>query len=50
MNSTAPQLTEDLAQARATDYFFLREQLTEEQLDVLRRVRSFVDEDVRRSA
>jgi glutaryl-CoA dehydrogenase len=46
MSTTAPQLTDDLAQARATDYFFLREQLTEEQLDALRRVRSFVDEDV----
>jgi glutaryl-CoA dehydrogenase len=46
MSIPAPQLTDDLAQARATDYFFLREQLTEEQLEALRRVRSFVDEDV----
>ena len=35
-----------LGHALATDYFFLREQLTDEQLDVLRRVREFVDEEV----
>jgi glutaryl-CoA dehydrogenase len=39
-------LTDHLGQARATDYFFVREQLTEDQLDVLRRVRAFVDTDV----
>ncbi len=43
---TAPELFEDLGHAQATDYFFLREQLTEEQLDVLRRVRVFVDDEV----
>ena len=36
---TAPALFDDLGHALATDYFFLREQLTEEQLEVLRRVR-----------
>jgi glutaryl-CoA dehydrogenase len=46
MTTTATQLTDHLAQSRATDYFFLREQLTAEQLDALRRVRAFVDEDV----
>jgi glutaryl-CoA dehydrogenase len=35
-----------LGHALATDYFFLREQLTDEQLDVLRRVREFVDGEV----
>jgi glutaryl-CoA dehydrogenase len=39
-------LTDHLGRARATDYFFVREQLTEDQLDALRRVRAFVDEDV----
>jgi len=39
-------LTDHVAQSRATDYFFLREQLTAEQIDALRRVRSFVEEDV----
>jgi glutaryl-CoA dehydrogenase len=43
---TAPDLFEDLGHGLATDYFFLREQLTEEQLDVLRRVRLFVDDEV----
>jgi glutaryl-CoA dehydrogenase len=35
-----------LGHALATDYLFLREQLTEEQLDLLRRVREFVDGEV----
>jgi glutaryl-CoA dehydrogenase len=39
-------LTDSLGRARATDYFFVREQLTEDQLDALRRVRTFVDADV----
>ncbi|MBV9002830.1 MAG: acyl-CoA dehydrogenase family protein [Solirubrobacterales bacterium] len=43
---TAPDLFQDLGHSLATDYFFLREQLTEEQLDVLRRVRLFVDDEV----
>jgi glutaryl-CoA dehydrogenase len=43
---TAPDLFEDLGHGLATDYFFLREQLTDEQLDVLRRVRLFVDDEV----
>ncbi|MGP0049084.1 MAG: acyl-CoA dehydrogenase family protein [Solirubrobacteraceae bacterium] len=45
MTSAAP-LSEDLAQALATDYLFLREQLTEEQFAVLNRVRLFVDDEV----
>jgi glutaryl-CoA dehydrogenase len=44
--STAAHLTDHLGQARATDYFFLREQLTDEQLGALRRVREFVDNEV----
>src|ERR671924_607183 len=43
---TGPDLFEDLGHALATDYFFLREQLTDQQLEVLRRVRGFVDEDI----
>ena len=43
---SAPPLFEDLGHSLTTDYFFLREQLTEDQLDVLRRVRVFVDEEV----
>ncbi|HTX13334.1 MAG TPA: acyl-CoA dehydrogenase family protein [Solirubrobacteraceae bacterium] len=43
---TVPDLFEDLGHSLATDYFFLREQLTEAQLDVLRRVRMFVDDEV----
>ena len=43
---TAPALFEDLGHALATDYFFLREQLSDEQLEVLRRVRRFVDDEV----
>jgi glutaryl-CoA dehydrogenase len=46
MTTTATELTDRLADARATDYFFLREQLTDEQLGALRRVRAFVDEEV----
>jgi glutaryl-CoA dehydrogenase len=38
--------TEGLARALATDYFFLREQLTDAQWDVLRRVRKFADDEV----
>jgi glutaryl-CoA dehydrogenase len=41
-----PPLFEDLGHALATDYFFLAEQLTDDQLGVLRRVREFVDDDV----
>ncbi len=43
---TAPDLFEDLGHALATDYFFLREQLSDEELDLLRRVRVFVDDEV----
>jgi glutaryl-CoA dehydrogenase len=43
---TAPELFHDLGHSLSTDYFFLREQLTEEQLEVLRRVRLFVDDEV----
>ncbi len=43
---TAPDLFGDLGHSLATDYFFLREQLTDEQLELLRRVRLFVDDEV----
>jgi glutaryl-CoA dehydrogenase len=43
---TAPELSEALGHALATDYFFLREHLTDAQLEALRRVRSFVDDEV----
>ena len=36
----------DLGKALATDYFFLRQQLSPEQLDYLARARRFVDEEV----
>src|SRR6201987_1493111 len=39
-------LFSDLGHALSPDYFFLREQLTEQQLEVLRRVRVFVDDEV----
>src|SRR5258705_6883 len=44
--ATAPALFENLGHALSTDYFFLREQLADEELDVLRRVREFVDDEV----
>jgi glutaryl-CoA dehydrogenase len=44
--SDKPLLSDGLAKALATDYFFLREQLSERQLDVLRRVRAFVEDEV----
>jgi hypothetical protein len=40
---TVSPLFEDLGHALSTDYFFLREDLTEAQLGVLRRVREFGD-------
>jgi glutaryl-CoA dehydrogenase len=43
---TAPALFDELGHSLTTDYFFLREQLTDEQLEVLRRVRVFVDDEV----
>jgi glutaryl-CoA dehydrogenase len=43
---TAPSLFEDLGHSLSTDYFFLREQLTDAQLELLRRVRVFVDDEV----
>jgi glutaryl-CoA dehydrogenase len=43
---TTTDLSEGLGNALATDYFFLREQLTDRQLDALRRVRRFVDDEV----
>src|SRR3984957_14595821 len=39
-------LFEGLVVARSADYFFLQEQLTEQQLSVLRRVRRFADDEV----
>jgi glutaryl-CoA dehydrogenase len=44
--ATAPALFENLGHALPTDYFFLREQLTDEELAVLWRVREFVDNEV----
>ena len=41
-----PPLSENLGHSLSTDYFFLREQLTENELAVLRRVRQFVDDEV----
>jgi glutaryl-CoA dehydrogenase len=41
-----PPLFENLGHALSTDYFFLREQLSEDELAVLRRVRRFVDDEV----
>jgi glutaryl-CoA dehydrogenase len=38
--------TSDLGHALSTDYFFLREQLTADQLSLLGRVRAFVDDEV----
>jgi glutaryl-CoA dehydrogenase len=46
MVTAPPDLFEDLGHSLATDYFFLREQLTDQQLEVLRRVRLFVDDEV----
>ena len=43
---TAPELFGDLGHSLATDYFFLREQLTKDRFAVLNRVRRFVDEEV----
>jgi glutaryl-CoA dehydrogenase len=43
---TATATPPGLGHALATDYLFLREQLTEAQLDVLARVRRFVDDEV----
>ncbi|MBV9049689.1 MAG: acyl-CoA dehydrogenase family protein [Solirubrobacterales bacterium] len=44
--ATPATLFENLGHALSTDYFFLREQLTEQQLDLLRLVRAFVDDEV----
>jgi glutaryl-CoA dehydrogenase len=43
---TTPALSDQLGHSLATDYFFLREQLTEQQLELLVRVRNFVDDEV----
>ncbi len=43
---STPSLFEDLGHALSTDYFFLREDLTEPQLELLRTVRVFVDDEV----
>src|SRR6201997_407781 len=45
-STPAPSLTDRLADARATDYFFIREQFTDAQRDALLRVRALVDEEV----
>ena len=45
-SATAPALFENLGQAQATDYFILREQLSDEELQVFWRVREFVDAEV----
>jgi glutaryl-CoA dehydrogenase len=44
--ATASALFENLGHALPTDYFFLHEQLTEEELEVFWRVRDFVDNEV----
>jgi glutaryl-CoA dehydrogenase len=44
--TVAPALFENLGRGLPTDYFFLREQLTEAELAVLWRVREFVDNEV----
>jgi glutaryl-CoA dehydrogenase len=44
--ATQPDLFDGLGQALATDYLFLREELTDDELDVLGRVRTFVDGEV----
>ena len=41
-----PGLFDGLGHALATDYFLLRDELTDDELDVLRRVRAFVDGEV----
>jgi glutaryl-CoA dehydrogenase len=46
MVTALPDLFDGLGHALATDYFFLREQLTEDQLEKLRRLRLFVDDEV----
>jgi glutaryl-CoA dehydrogenase len=46
MLTAPPKLFEGLGHSLATDYFFLREQLTEQQLEILRRIRLFVDDEV----
>jgi glutaryl-CoA dehydrogenase len=38
--------TSDIGRARSTDYFLIREQLTDTELDYLRRTRQFVDDNV----
>jgi glutaryl-CoA dehydrogenase len=38
--------SEDIGRALTTDYFFLREQLSDEQMDYLTRTRRFVDDEV----
>jgi glutaryl-CoA dehydrogenase len=44
--ATAPALFENLGYALPTDYFFLREQLSDDELAVLWRLREFVDNEV----
>jgi hypothetical protein len=44
--ATQPDLFDGLGQALGTDYMSLREELTDDQLDLLRRVRAFVDGEV----
>jgi glutaryl-CoA dehydrogenase len=41
-----PPLFENLGHSLSTDFFFLREQLTEDELTILRRVRRFVEDEV----
>jgi glutaryl-CoA dehydrogenase len=44
--ATEPALFDGLGRALGTDYMLLREELTDDQLDLLRRVRAFVDSEV----
>ena len=44
--ASAPALFENLGHALPTDYFFLREQLSDDELAVLWRLREFVDNEV----
>jgi len=39
-------VSEDIGRSLGTDYFMIRDQLRDEEIDYLERTRAFVDEDV----
>lgn len=46
MTTTVPALAQDIGLARQTDYFLMKDQLTDDEAGLLHRVRKFAETEV----